>query len=604
MSSRISRKKSSSKEEDENRMKIIKECLTCSVLKTNYIDDPTICLGYPIVQTKNPFSPIKMELYPIPEMLTYEGFLSQMNNQQEKLDLYFETKFKASNNELYNCWIPVYINKTHYEKNKASVLNSFSIIKYGPEGKKEYDFKPEQIFEILPIVLNKMIIGMLSGKSEISSAFIRSYFQYVLLFKKLCLEFEDENLAYLNKILSLVYDNDYKIDKKIIPDIGNFFMILFYCNKDTHSEDMKKMWYTLFEDHLTRQMFWTFHGDECRETMKKLVLKSKNNQICLDRFEKESNFKMRHLDKFNQDLHDLKLFDDVVKIISEDEEFLEQLINDKDKAKNEVIDKMDKNFKNLFNNCSKEGKKAISEIISKNLNFSDYFDNIKYNDRLYDNFKVSELLRDENLSNKKEILEYAFKSQKGNSLLIITFFAQKKIEEEGFMDELEKNYGIYLDVDNFIEEMNKKLEEIKSISEMFDYIGSDFGKDKDELELIIEAYDRAIEKGYIKKGNRERGINNQNRMIGAGEINERREIRQRGIGLGDRGRNMYRGGIGRDRGRNRGRGGWGRGRGRGGFYRGRERSRDRDRERDRSRDGDRNRDRERDRRYSRDNRRY
>ena len=159
MSSRISRKKSSSKEEDENRMKIIKECLTCSVLKTNYIDDPTICLGYPIVQTKNPFSPIKMELYPIPEMLTYEGFLSQMNNQQEKLDLYFETKFKASNNELYNCWIPVYINKTHYEKNKTSVLNSFSIIKYGPEGKKEYDFKPEQIFEILPIVLNKMIIG-------------------------------------------------------------------------------------------------------------------------------------------------------------------------------------------------------------------------------------------------------------------------------------------------------------------------------------------------------------------------------------------------------------------------------------------------------------
>ena len=60
MSSRISRKKSSSKEEDENRMKIIKECLTCSVLKTNYIDDPTICLGYPIVQTKNQFSPIKM----------------------------------------------------------------------------------------------------------------------------------------------------------------------------------------------------------------------------------------------------------------------------------------------------------------------------------------------------------------------------------------------------------------------------------------------------------------------------------------------------------------------------------------------------------------
>ena len=32
-------------------IKKIKENLTCSVLKTNYIDDPTLLLGYPIVQT-------------------------------------------------------------------------------------------------------------------------------------------------------------------------------------------------------------------------------------------------------------------------------------------------------------------------------------------------------------------------------------------------------------------------------------------------------------------------------------------------------------------------------------------------------------------------
>jgi len=271
MSSRISE----DAKKDDDRMKIIKENLTCSVLKTNYIDDPSILLGYPIVQTKMYNNPLKMELYPIPEMLTYEGFLREVDNQQQKLDFYFETHFRSSDNQLYNCWMPVYINKNHYDKNKTHVLNSFSIIKYGPEGKKEYDFKPEQIFEVLPIVLNKMIIGMFNGKTEISSAFIRSYFQYVLLFKKLCKEFEEENLAYLNKKLSLIYDNDYKINKKILPDIGDFFMILFYCNKDTHEESMKKMWYILFEDFLTRQMYWMFHGPECREKMKKLVLKSR-----------------------------------------------------------------------------------------------------------------------------------------------------------------------------------------------------------------------------------------------------------------------------------------------------------------------------------------
>ena len=266
-------------------MQRIKKYLTCSVLKINYIDDPSICLGYPIVQTRDRHHQNDIELYPIPEMLSYEGYMSEINKQGEKLDLYFETHFKSSDNQLYNCWIPVYINKIHYEKNKMHVLNSFSIIKYGPSGKKEFDFKPEQIFEVLPIILNKMIIGIFNGKSEISSSFIRSYFQYVLLFKKLCSEYEEENLAFMNKKLSLVFDNDYKINKKIIPDLGDFLMLLFYCNKDTHDKAMKKMWYCLFEEFLTRQMSWIFHGEENGPKMKRLVLKKINNRKCFQNFE-------------------------------------------------------------------------------------------------------------------------------------------------------------------------------------------------------------------------------------------------------------------------------------------------------------------------------
>ena len=302
------------KEDEDAKMKEIKEYLTCSVLKKNYIDDPTILLGYPIVETKSGYNQNKIELYPIPEMLTYEGFLSEINNQQQKLDLYFETNFRTSRNQFYNCWMPIYLNKEHYEKNKTHVLNSFSIIKFGPEGKKEYDFKPEQIFEILPIILNKMIIGMFNGKSEISSAFIRSYFQYVLLYKKLCEEFEDENMAFINKKLSLIYDNNYVIDKKIIPDIGNFLMTLFFCNIDTHEEKMQKMWEQLFEEFLTRQMFWIFHNNENRQKMKRLVLKTRNNEKCLTRYENEPRFKMNDLKKFNEDLTKLNLFEQIVDI--------------------------------------------------------------------------------------------------------------------------------------------------------------------------------------------------------------------------------------------------------------------------------------------------
>ena len=42
-----------------------------------------------------------------------------------------------------------------------------------------------------------------------------------------------------------------------------------------------------------------------------------------------------------------------------------------------------------------------------------------------------------------------------------------------------------------------KLKDIKSLSEMYEFIGSEFGKDEDDLEIIIKSYERAKKKGYI-----------------------------------------------------------------------------------------------------------
>lgn len=103
----------------------IKENLTCFMLKNNYIDNPEILLGYPIVQNKNVLGKNKIELYPIPELLSYEAFNSQKENEKiDELNLYFETNFKAANNEFYNFWLPIYINKEHYEKNKSTIIES------------------------------------------------------------------------------------------------------------------------------------------------------------------------------------------------------------------------------------------------------------------------------------------------------------------------------------------------------------------------------------------------------------------------------------------------------------------------------------------------
>ena len=571
-------KEDESQNKNSQKIQQIKENLTCFMLKTNYIDDPDILLGYPIIQSKAQYGKDKIELYPIPELLTYDGFVAQIGKQDTKLDYYFDVKFKSANNKFYNYWVPIYIDENHYKKNKTAILNSFSIIKYGALGIKEYDFKPEHIFEILPILLNKMIIGMFNGKTTISSAFIRCYFQYVLLFKKLCLEFEEEYSKYVNHILNLIKKNNYDVSKEIIPDIGNFLMLLFFSNKDTHTEKMKKMWYVLFEESSTRKPYWIFHGDECRAKMKKIIFKDKKpliDDVCLKRFEEDYSYDVYNNEKFIEDLKNKNIFYKIIDIISNDENFKSitkfmgfndsfdsddgygccyRTITDSDEKKEIIKDRIERSFKDIFNQCNRESKNKIFRIILDKLKFANYFNTKKddiyrmYEEKteirneLYDNCRVNELLKDKKIKNMDEILKYAFDNQKGNKLFIITFFTAKKIENKEFMKELEDNYGIYLDVDTFIKEMNQKLNEIKSFKKMYEYIGSDFGKDEDDLNIVIKSYERAKMKGYIREPHRTTNYNTNYNFRGGSN-------RGRGNFRGNRG---GRGGGGRGRGNKRG----------------------------------------------------
>ena len=559
------------KNKNDNRMQQIKENLTCFMLKLNYIDDPDILLGYPIIQTKTEKE--KIELYPIPELITYEGYVSQIVKNEIKLDYYFDIKFKSANNQFYNYWIPIYIDENHYKKNRTAILNSFSIIKYGAIGKKKYDFKPEHIFEILPILLNKMIIGIFNGKSTISTAFIRSYFHYVLLFKKLCLEFENDYCKYVNHILTLVKNNNYEVNRKIIPDLGNFLMLLFFSNRDTHTDKMKKIWYALFEESAARRPYWIFHGDELKEQTRKLILQFQKptlDELCLKRFELDPYYKMIHPKLFLTDLKNEGLYDKIIDIMKEDT-FINDNIKDHyaeeeydfimsidinnyiNSLKPEYIKHIVENdFKRIYSECTKETIKKINKLLSK-LIFTYYFDEKQneglelYKDEvekineLYDNYKVNELLKDKRIENIDEIVRFIFDNQKGNKLFIITFLTAKKIEDKEFMKELENNYGIYLDVDIFIKEMKQKLNEIKSLNEMYKFIGSEYGKDKSDLEIIIESYEKAKSKGYI-------GPRNISTQTNPGIIgNNSLDIRE-GRGRGNRGgrggrRGGRRGGI-------------------------------------------------------------
>ena len=114
-----------------------------------------------------------------------------------------------------------------------------------------------------------MIIGLYKGKAALSSAFIKCYFQFILLFKKLCQEFQSNYSAHLNNIFNDIKNNNFSVDKHIVPDIGNIFMILLFNKFEINDDNLKKIYNSLFEDFLARQMYWMFHSEESKIKMKK-----------------------------------------------------------------------------------------------------------------------------------------------------------------------------------------------------------------------------------------------------------------------------------------------------------------------------------------------
>jgi len=156
----------------------------------------------------------------------------------------------------------------------------------------------------------------------------------------------------------------------------------------------------------------------------------------------------------------------------------------------------------------------MNDLIREKMNFSDFFeeDQRVIKTELYDSYQVEEVLKGGNDSSTSDILRYAYESQKGNQLLLITFSVLKKLEEKGFMEELAKNYGIYLGVDAFLEEIKQKLREIKSFKSLYEFIGTEFGKDKTELELIVDSYEKAKNRRYIRNPNENQRMSNQNQF--------------------------------------------------------------------------------------------
>jgi len=399
-----------------DKNKLIKENLTCFITKLNIFDDPHIILGYPIVKKSSDI------IYPIPEILSYEGYLAESSYDNQDQLYFFEynrKNLKSANNEYYDSWLPIYINENNFEYNKQTILNSFSILKFGNSGKEEYDFKPEYIFEIMFKLLNQMVTKMKDNK--ISNAYLRALFQYILLYKKLSKLYPDDMNEYFNK--DLFYENS--VDSTIIDSII----------------------FTLFDK-------FSFLEN------KLIKLKNiKKNKMAFKLFYENEDCDLKSPQKFLQYLEDNNLYHNIARVMQYEKSLF--LYNGKniDRKIKKIICT---SFKKFINNSDLHTMEKLKKIIVENINF---YEHIEF-EKIFNNELNEELEK-----RRKDILIN----------LVILLYIKKKINEKNFMNELENNFAVYLDIDKTINILN---EIINNIDIYFDKENLNF--DKVRIKKLIE----------------------------------------------------------------------------------------------------------------------
>lgn len=484
------------KQKEDKKMQTIRENLTCSFLRESYLENNQLQLGYPIVKVKYEKEKEKISLFPVPELLCYEAY--QIMDQSKAMMMINENyqsteKLQEQNNEYLIRWLPIYINETHFGKSQEKMMECIKAIK----GEKE--FKPEQAFEILTMILKRVVMGMFKGKNNLSADFMMCYYQYLFLFKEICKKFQEKYESYLHYKKVLLKVKDYDTTEMMIPSISEFLFLSFMGKGSMAPDEIKKIKDTLILEYLSRQISWVFHGPQNEKIKEKIISEMWiDDEIFFERFQKDRNFEMKYHKRFNENLHKWNLYKNVINIITNDYDYLYQYYNDKLSARLMAEEKIKYNFKGLLNDCGKWGKSKLKTLILKSMHFKNYFDvdEDKLKEQLYQECKVDEIMR-KNVNKAGELLRLAFKSQKGNQLLIITFLTLKKAEEKGLCEEQEKNLGIYTKMEEVMNEIKEKTKEVQSYKDLCECLDTELGKEKDELGIVTEAYQRAKTKGYM-----------------------------------------------------------------------------------------------------------
>ena len=157
--------------------------MICGVTKTDF-SSKDIILGYPLLMEVDRFNRIWPKV--VLETISYDAYIEQIQLAGiDKLDNFGGIKLYSANGDIYNYWIPIYINEAHFSRALIYLKNSISVIRYGIKGVRENDFRPDMVLEVLPCLMNKTIVHIMNGTLFHSTAAIQAYCNFLRLYLRL-----------------------------------------------------------------------------------------------------------------------------------------------------------------------------------------------------------------------------------------------------------------------------------------------------------------------------------------------------------------------------------------------------------------------------------
>ena len=236
--------------------KEVRDKLVCSVTKVDVFDDSKPVLGYPIDIEKDAYG----RLWPIPimEILSYDAFVFNIQQNFEKLDNYARVKFTSSFGSSYNYWLPIYIDDEHFERSKEHIFNAIAIIYAGVEGKRENDFRPEMVLKVLPPILVKTAVNFLKGTIYQSIVGIDAYCHIYQLLVKMIKIFPELQKMIDQEVQDFCSNEDNR-HKRAAGDLGEFMIKLSLSSKGLTNSLARSL---VFKEHMARQVSWTLRKDK------------------------------------------------------------------------------------------------------------------------------------------------------------------------------------------------------------------------------------------------------------------------------------------------------------------------------------------------------